>query len=248
MSQWPRLPRAPIVEAILDIRARFAVSVEPARLEAFQDAIRERYPIKLGRMSFEAEVRVEGQAVEQGIRRSGPDGFLFKDAEQKRTVQARADGFTFNWLAPYDTWEALRNEAREHWDRYRETFNPEAVTRVALRYINRIPLPLPLTDFADYFRTIPVIAPDLPQGLRTFFMRLEIPDPQRGFLGILTETYEQPSGEPPRLPFILDIDVIREATFEPSSSSLWETLEHLRDFKNELFYGSITDKTKELFS
>jgi uncharacterized protein (TIGR04255 family) len=227
---------------------RFAAPVEPARLEAFQDAIRERYPIKLGRVSLEAEVRVEGQVLQQGVRRSGPDRFLFKDAEQKRTVQARVDGFTFNWLAPYDTWEALRDEAREHWDRYRETFNPEAVTRVALRYINRIPIPLPVGDFADHFRTVPVIAPDLPQGLHALFMRLEIPDPRRGFLGILTETFEQPSGEPARLPFILDIDVIRDATFEPASPSLWETLEHLRDYKNELFYGTITDKTKELFS
>jgi uncharacterized protein (TIGR04255 family) len=248
MRKWPRLPNAPIVEAILDIRVRFAVPVDILRLESFQDAIRDRYPVKLGRMSFETEVRVEGQAVQQGVRRSGPDGFLFKDSEQKRTVQARSDGFTFNWLKPYDTWEALRDEAREHWERYRATFNPEAAMRVALRYINRIELPLPFADFAEYVRTLPVVAPELPQGLRTFLMRLEIPEPQRGFIGILTETIEQPSGDGRYLPFILDIDVIREATFDPAGPLIWETLEQLRDFKNELFFGSITTKTKELCS
>jgi len=248
MSRWTRLPHAPIVEAILDIRVRFAAPVEPARLEAFHDAIRERYPIKHGRLSFEAEVRIDGQQVQQGVRRSGPDGFLFKDSDQQRTVQVRSDGFTFNWLKPYDTWEALRDEARVHWERYQSTFNPEAVTRIALRYINRIELPLPFKDFEEYLHTVPVIAPELPQGLRTFFMRLEIPEPQRGFLGILTETMEPPSNDSGHLPLILDIDVIREATFDPASPHVWETLEQLRDFKNELFFGSITGKTKELCS
>jgi len=250
MIKWPRLRNAPIVEAILDIRVRFQTPPDVRHLESFQDAIRTRYPVKLGRVRFEAEVRVEAltQSVQQGVRRSGPDGFMFKDSAQKRTVQVRSDGFTFNWLHPYDTWEVLRDEAREHWERYRETFKPEAVIRVALRYINRIELPLPLNDFGDYIKTQPVIAPGLPQGLQMFFMRLEVEEPQRGFIGIVTETIEPQSIGAGRLPLIFDIDAIRETTFDPTDPLVWGTLEQLRDFKNELFFGSITDKTKELCS
>jgi uncharacterized protein (TIGR04255 family) len=250
MAQWPRLSKAPIVEAVLDIRVRFQTAPDARRLESFQEAIRDRYPVKLGRVRLETEVRVEnqGQSVQQGVRRSGPDGFLFRDSTQKRTVQVRSDGFTFNWLHPYDTWEALRDEAREHWERYRETLNPEVVTRIALRYINRIELPLPFKEFGDYIKTQPVIAPGLPQALQMFFMRLEIPEPQRGLVGIVTETIEPQSSDGRHLPLIFDIDVIRETTFDPAGPLVWETLEQLRDFKNELFFGSITDKTKELCS
>jgi uncharacterized protein (TIGR04255 family) len=247
-NKWPRLPNAPIVEAVLDIRVRFQTPPDAQTLERFQDAIQDRYPVKLGRVRLETEVRVEGQSVQQGVRRSGPDGFMFKDVNQKRTVQVRADGFTFNWLHPYDTWEALRAEAREHWERYRETFKPEAVSRIALRYINRIELPLPFREFGDYIKTQPVISPELPQALQMFFMRLEIPDAGRGFLGIVTETIGPQPTDAQRLPLIFDIDVIREATFDPASPLVWETLEQLRDFKNELFFGSITDRTKELCS
>jgi hypothetical protein len=81
-----------------------------------------------------------------------------------------------------------------------------------------------------------------------FFMRLEIQEPERGFLGIVTETIEPQSSDGRHLPLIFDIDVIREAVFDPASPSVWETLELLRDFKNELSFGSITDKTKELCS
>jgi uncharacterized protein (TIGR04255 family) len=249
-ERWPRLANAPIVEAVLDLRVRFNAPPDAQRLAAFQNEIRERYPISLGRLRLQTEVRVEnqGQNVQQAVRREGPDGFMFRDAAQRRTVQVRADGFTFNWLRPYDTWYALRDEAREHWERYMRTFNPAAVVRVALRYINRIELPLPLDDFEEYFRTRPMISSDLPQGLQQFFMRLEIPDLARRFVGIVTETTEpQPEGAQ-RLPFILDIDAIHEADFDPASPAVWATLERLRDFKNELFYGSITPKTKALCS
>ena len=46
---------------------------------------------------------------------------------------------------------------------------------MALRYINRINIPLPFTDFKQYLRTTPEIARELPQGLSTFLMRLVIP-------------------------------------------------------------------------
>ncbi len=247
MTDWPRFPNAPIVEALLDIRASFRSPVDPSRLEAFQEVIRDRYPTKLGRVRWEGQIQVAPESAAAGISRRGPDGYLFKSTDGRHTVQARQDGYTFNWIKPYDRWEVFRNEAREHWERYRETFDPEAVTRLALRYINRLELPLPFTDFREYVKTSPDIAPGLPQGLSGFFMRLEIPDEARGFIAIVTETMEAAIDERKRLPFVLDIDVIRQATFEPSSPAIWDTFEKLRDFKNEIFFGSVTERAMELF-
>jgi uncharacterized protein (TIGR04255 family) len=45
----------------------------------------------------------------------------------------------------------------------------------------------------------------------------------------------------------LDIDVFREVSLEPDSEKIWEILEELRNIKNNIFFKSITQKTKELF-
>lgn len=245
MGTWQRFPNAPIVEALVDISVTFAAPIEPERLAAFQDAIRDRYPIKQSRVRWHGEIQVAKEAVQQAVQREA-EGFMFKTPDGQRIVQARQDGYTFNWLKPYDRWESLRDEAHSHWERYRDVFRPEAITRLGLRYINRIELPLPFKDFRDFVKTAPDIAPGLPQGVTSLLMRLEIPDPNRGLVAIITETIEAPSDKD-RLPFIFDIDIVRQSTFEPSSAAVWETLEQMRDYKNEIFFSSVTDRARELF-
>lgn len=177
----------------------------------------------------------------------GPDGYLFTSVDGRQVVQARLDGFTFSRLKPYDKWEALRDEARELWQHYVQIASPETVTRVALRYINRIEIPLPMRDFKDYILTTPEIAPALPQGLDSFFMRLVIPDSKTQAVGIVTETVEPVDESGKRLPLIFDIDVFRTAAFNVQDNAMWETFENLHDLKNEIFFKSITSKAKELF-
>jgi uncharacterized protein (TIGR04255 family) len=176
------------------------------------------------------------------------DGYLFQSRDGKRIVQARLDGFTFNKLKPYDDWNTLREEAKELWGRYVDIARPEVAHRIALRYINRIELPLPIPDFKDYVRTAPDIAPGIPQAVQNFFLRLEIPY-SSGALAILTETVQPPPdpASAQRLPLILDIDVIRAESFLPPYTDIWEKFEELRNIKNDIFFNTITPKAEELF-
>ncbi|HXH84143.1 MAG TPA: TIGR04255 family protein [Candidatus Tectomicrobia bacterium] len=223
---WERFPRAPIAEALLDI---------PRPL-----------PIREERVRWQGHILVGPAVVQQAVAR-GPDGVLFRSVDERRIVQVRQDGYTFNWLKPHETWEAFRDEARTHWERYREAFRPGAVTRLGLRYINRLELPLPSQDFREFVTTAPDIAPGLPQGLNTFFMRLEIPHGERHLLAIITETMQAPLDEGRRLPFIFDIDIVREGALEPGAPVVWEAFEAMREYKNEIFFASMTSKAKDLF-
>jgi uncharacterized protein (TIGR04255 family) len=245
-SNWTRFPKAPIKEAVLDLRAELPPTVRLDRLSTFQERIRERYPQKRERKHWEATLGFNEGGLQTPVSKGGIDGFLFSSSDGLNTVQARLDGFTFNRLHPYDRWETFRDEAKGLWEHYLQVATPTAVKRLALRYINRLELPLPFKDFKEYILTTPEISPALPQGLKTFFMRLEIPHESYQAVAIITETMEAPSSTL-RLPVILDIDVIRETTVSPSSSEIWQVFEQLRDFKNEIFFNSITEKAKELF-
>jgi uncharacterized protein (TIGR04255 family) len=246
MAAWEHFPRAPITEALIDIHTTFALPPDLARLETFHSAISGEYPTKQRRVKWQGQIALRPGAVQQAVRQEA-EGLMLKSDDGQRVVQARQDGFTFNWLKPYPTWEKFRNEARKHWERFTAMFNPEAVTRLGLRYINRIELPIPFNDFRDFVRTAPDVAPGMPQGLSSLFMRLEIPDEKRGLIAIITETLEHPVGDGKRLPFIFDIDIVRTAPFEPSSDRIWRTFEDMRELKNEIFFNSITERAKEMF-
>lgn len=242
---WERFPNAPIAEALVDVRVTFSPPVDRGRLESLHDAIRDRYPIKQDRVQWRGQVLLGPEVVQQAVGR-GPEGLMFKSPDERRIVQVRQDGYTFNWLKPYESWEALRAEARDRWEHYRDSLRPQIVTRLGLRYINRLEIPLPFDDFREYIKTAPDIAGRLPQGLSGLFMRLEIPHPTHDFVAIITEVM-QPPIEGRRLPLLFDIDIVGETTHEPSDPAIWETLEKMREYKNEIFFESMTPKAKGLF-
>ncbi len=172
-------------------------------------------------------------------------GFFFKSTNENKIFQARLNGFTFNKLFPYQTWDAFKDEARELWELYTSVAKPLSITRIALRYINKILIPLPIKEFGEYFKTFPQLSPNVPQNLNTFLLRLEIPDPESGAMGIIIQTIEN-STEDGFLPVILDIDVIIQSDYKADDSTVWEDFEKLRNYKNLLFFECITEKTLEL--
>ena len=160
-----RFPNAPITEALLDLRVELPSHIDLAQLATFQDAIRDRYPDRRERLLVQSHFEIEQGAVIAHPSTGGLYGYLFTSPDRRQVVQARLNGFTFSRLKPYRTWESLRDEARELWQHYMQIASPQGITRVALRYINRIEIPLPMRDFKDYILTTPEIAPGLPQEL-----------------------------------------------------------------------------------
>jgi len=247
VPNWERFRKAPITEAVIDIQVRFAEPLTRDQLAEFHAAIRDRYPDRQDRVKWEGSFEIGHGTLQQGVRRAA-EGFMFRTGDRTRAIQVRQDGFSFNWLHPYETWEAFRNEARIHWERYCDMFRPVEITRLGLRYINRIEMPLPIKDFREYIKTAPDIADGMPQGVSALFMRLEVPDPGRELIGIITETMEAPVEDGARLPLIFDIDIVhRGAPIEPNNPDMWTFFEQMREYKNEIFFASVTDRAKAMF-
>ena len=244
-KKYPTLINAPINEAVLDIRTQLPKDITLKDLVPFYEGVKTRFPNKRERVSFQGGFQlVDGKPVTMSPS-GGPDGYLFESLSEKKIVQVRLDGFTFNKLKPYENWKNFHTEARELWNLYRTITNPEKIIRLALRYINRIEIPLPIKDFKDYILTVPEVAPTLPQGLSHYFMRLLIPNEKIKATATVTETMEMTnSGQ--TLAMIFDIDVWKEADYLPDSTNHWRDFQKLRAFKNQIFFESITNKTKEL--
>lgn len=245
MTGFPTLLKAPITEAVLDIRVKIREGMQVEHLNSIYDAVSGQYPEKKERHKWEGILEFKKGASPLSATAEAIDGYMFYSADQKQILQTRLDGFTFSRLKPYETWEHFRDEAHRLWHIYRDTVSPE-ITRVALRYINKIEIPLPINDFSEYLTAAPSVPTDLPQGVSSFLTRLVIHEPAIDASAILTQALEQ-IVNPEILPIILDIDVFRQKSEGISEEDAWKTFEQLRHFKNKIFFKSITPKAEVLF-
>lgn len=239
----------PVVEALLDIKTTLPESVDLNTLQKFQDKFRDSYPNKETKVEWKAAFQIK-QNESPVISNTPPSevGFIFNPPDKSRLVQARFDGFTFNQLKPYTSWEEFSTEAKTLWEHYVEITNPINITRIAVRYINRIEIPLPIKTLDDYLNTRPVISAGIPQTIEDFFMRITIaPTEEKPFTAIITEAIDNSKANPKILPLILDIDVFKLTNMTPTDKEIWNIFEEIRLFKNEIFINSITDETKKLF-
>ncbi len=247
MPTWPHLPNAPIAEALIDIRVELPDSVNLDTLARFHDGLEDRYPNRRERYQWATKLEVKGgETPSIEAPSGGVDGYFFDSADAKQIAQARLDGFTFSRLKPYQTWNQLKTEAADLWEHYRTAAQPRAITRIAVRYINRIELPKPISNLRCWILTAPEVPATLPQGLAGFVMRLAIPFEDPDARAIITETIDTDS-PPDRIALILDIDVFRDDRMECEAPDLWAQFEQLRAVKNRVFFESITRATEELF-
>jgi uncharacterized protein (TIGR04255 family) len=242
-------PNAPIQEALIDIFATLPSTVSLDALARYHEDVRERFPIRRERSTWTQEFTVQpGQQAQFAIQPQAINGYLYVSEADGKIVQVRMDGFTFNKLRPYTDWRTFVAEAKELWDRYRTIATPANVTKIALRYINRIELPLPIAEFRDYCLLFPEFPPKIPQSLAAFFLRFVTPIAEvPGAVTSTTLTFEPPGGKA-TLPLILDIHTAQEfEVMDPASDLMWSKMESLRTVKNDIFFESLTNKAKILF-
>ena len=246
MTSQRHYTKAPITEALIDLRVELPSDLALRSLREIQHSIKSDYPIDedivVAQGQFQAGSKVIATASES------PVGYRFSSEDKKRILQARLDGFTFSQLEPYHTWKVLRDEAQRLWKVYSSVTQPKTIRRVAVRYINRLDLPFdsssPL-DFKDYLKTVPEVSPTLPQGLSDYFMQLQIPQEDLQASLILNEAM-LPLVKQDTVSVLLDIDLYSEVEFPADSDAAWDLLERFRKRKNEVFEACITDETREL--
>lgn len=247
MTEPRQLSNPPIREAIIDIRMDLPAEAKIDALRRLAESQRDAFPKLQERRRLHGECTVRGQEAPQVLGMDlGVNGFLLRSADDLDVMQFRLEGVAVNRLTPYKGWDELLASARRAFDRYAEAVNPLAIARVSTRFINRILLPLPIADFADYMACPPRMPFELPQQLSGFFQRVEVSDPKARIAAQITQAFEAPKDN--LLPWIVDIDAFCLGPMEPVGDSIWRRLEELHSFKNRVFFGSITEKTLGLLT
>lgn len=240
------LKNAPITEAVFDLRVEFTNSPKIEDLEAMYPDIKHSFPVKKMNSVFQATFGVNKGHSHAGFQED-PNGFSFKTDDGRKIIQMRLDGYTFNKLKPYDNWESFRDEARKYWDIFEDRMSPSQISRLALRYINRFDLPLPIDNIDQFLNTGPKVSKDISHTLNGFVLRLEIAQDDGDASAIVTIVRDKSQASSKNYTLILDIDVFQVVELPSKDEAIWTKFESLRNYKNEVFFNSVTEKTLSFF-
>jgi uncharacterized protein (TIGR04255 family) len=253
MSQRLHYDRAPITEAVINFETVPPSTLAPDRLVQLLPVLPPGY---LPQTSKLMDAKSTTRSVEDGkieITETVYElaGFRFEREDGAYVLQARVDGFVFSALPPYRRWEGFRDAAIAAWAAYKQFCAPEMITRIGLRYINRLDLPhragTSLVHLEDYLTIYPEVPDDHPVGVMSAFFA-QVQSVQHDLeASLVINVALPPDTIPDHASVILDIDLFREVLWETASDKpTWEFLEQLHERKNEVFEATITEDTRRL--
>lgn len=243
-----KLLNAPIVEAVIDIDCDMPPTFDVAALEGpAREAFRDKYPTLRPQFIQETKIETKPDAPPQMSVRHGIQAFQCLQEDEKQLVQVRAQGFSFNRLAPYTSLDDYLPEIERTWRLFVGLASPVQIRVVRLRYINRILLPLMegRVKLEDYVKISPRLADDK-LNLVGFLNQYSAVEAGTGHEVNVVVTSQPPEND--RAPIILDNCVATAAKAEPKDWPwILEKIQSLRDLKNRIFRNTLTERCLNLF-
>ena len=248
-EEFEILSKAPIVEAVIDIRAMPADRPDEKALRSFLEGKFVGYEFLDSQREFQFRAEFSHNAPpNQETRDLGWKGLRFRSDDKKYIAQFNRDGFALSRLEPYESWEKLSREATRLWNDYAEFLKPQQIDRVGLRYINRIQLPLDELNFESYLQVSASTPIELDFPVSGFMHQDTVIVPNNPYTINIIKTIQPPNlSEGTGLGLIFDIDVATMQSFESDDAKLKEHLSKMRWLKNKVFFGSVTPKSLEMF-
>ncbi|MDP3280932.1 MAG: TIGR04255 family protein [Nitrosomonas sp.] len=245
-----QLSNAPIKEAVIDIQ----IASDQIRIDQLESLIKqmpseytEIMPISESYMELGISSKGKSAFNNQGF---DIVGYRAENLDSNFIAQFKKTGFSLSKLPPYDEWQSFKYEAQKLWPLYRRIVPDLKFSRLAVRYINEMALPIvdeynkPI-NFDDYL----VNGPKPPIGMgpvvEGFFSKVDIPWPKRNTNIIVMQVLKEITAT--HAIVVLDTDIYRTSVSDFSEAEMWDFFDDLRDLKNMAFRGSLTDKTMELF-
>jgi uncharacterized protein (TIGR04255 family) len=253
MNQRRQYKNPPIEEALCEFRFKPGQDWDltiPGRLHV---KLANTYPGK-PRQQKVVEIGLE-------MNEGTPSGLQHKEAldrvqlittDEKRIVGVGPNVLSVHMLRPYQDvdnpqrsgWDEFRCRLEEALNVYQEVAKPEGINRIGMRYINKIAFPYQQVQLGDYLSCVLPVVPGLPRIVNGYFSRTEFSYPDGVHLVLSQGTAPMPEGN---CGFVLDLDVIWEASDAVSIEDAMKKTDDLRKRERDAFEAVITDQARGLF-
>lgn len=237
-----RYANPPVVEAVIDIQVH-PVPASAEKMASFIERVRADFPLVGELRQFDVNLDAEAPTVQQ----TSSEAKRLANNDRTRYVTVRPQGLSVSHMAPYTQWEPFSDEAERLWKLFVEIFEPQTITRCAVRFINRLKLPGDSFRLEDYL-ALAVNVPSVYEPLTSILLQVQghHADIDSGCRSLVSLASEIPT-DASFLPMLFDIDIFVEKQISPSSGECWNLIKKLRTRKNQLFEAALTEKMKGAF-
>jgi uncharacterized protein (TIGR04255 family) len=245
MAVRPHLKNAPIIEAVVDIKTIPSLNYSPEKLRSFHEKVKNFLPIYEDAFQIEAQFQVGVSPVSAQEKKT--ECARLKNVDSSYIALVHSSSISLSKINPYTNWDDLREKTKFLWELYKSELNPQIITRLALRYINRIDIE-PGARIEDSFKTFPALSETLPQVLAGYRLQLVLPSEDQLSTAVINQVYDPAIGAPMGVASIIfDIDAFQNVQMDPTSDEIWSVFETLHSFKNDVFFESLTESTRKKY-
>ena len=162
--------------------------------------------------------------------------FRFATSAGDKFVQISDTSFVYQSIAAYPGWDTVKAAILDLWVRMLPVIKADLVTKVGLRYINRIAKDEKHPHIADWLSASAYIPPVLLESRRHFLSRVEA-SPGDNDLLLITVADQEPA-DTPHGAIIFDIDRICSAAIAVDQNVVGDVLERLHEEVWDVFWTS----------
>jgi uncharacterized protein (TIGR04255 family) len=185
-----------------------------------------------------------GTAVE-----SQTEGFRRASTDQQEITLLMPGSLIVSQLAPYPGWDTFFGRFQRDWLSWKEAVSYNKVSRVGIRYINRIDIPAtdsPIIMQEEYIN-VGVQAPDSLGPTIAYASQAVFGLPAIQSKLVVNTAVVLPPPIPGYASFLIDLDLGREEGVPQRDDMIFALLGQMRTEKNRIFEDCITDKARDLF-
>lgn len=245
-SKLPHLAKAPIIEAVFEIKT---VPVELWEEAAITTEIKNIYP---SGYTFESERMFEqtlGFLSAQPMEAVNPvvswNGLKVISADKTEIIKFSRDAFLYSRLKPYTDWEDFSSKSLKNYEMYK-TINKSAgnIKRLGIRFINSIDYDG--SDLSKYLKHPPVKAGDVAMTFNGFLHHNSYSLQDEGIQINHIQMLKPAAAGQKNAALIIDVDVFID-TIKPGFN-VESSLSRIRELKNDIFFGSLSEEQIRRFS
>jgi uncharacterized protein (TIGR04255 family) len=234
--------KPPLVEALCEVRFVSADDKWDWAIPGMlYEKIKDRFPKRRERHALDISIPIN-IPIPLGPATHSIERLQFVSADENTIVQIGPELLAVNSLRPHLGWPDLRDTLLQVLAAYRSIAAPAGVAMAAVRYINRVELPL-RQGFAleRYFAVLPALPEGVQQTVSTFLVHTEVgyEDPPALFRFRFGTTESKSDAAA----FMLDYEHLVHGDDAPSFEALPAWLDAGHERIERAFYGSFTSGT-----
>lgn len=247
-KQWPNLVNPPVVVAICQIKFDEGC-IKLDDFLRFEPNLRRYLPNKNNSIAASISITENtpisiGKSKINGVSDARISSYQFFSADQKDKLDISTDGITYTSESVYTGWNNFKQTVIKYLDFFKPILESITIRRTSIRFINQFEFS-EFEDPTEYFNTVISSTKEdilLPFPLMKYGFRLTL-DVKEGVYSIINQNVDKKTD---KFIYVFDIDVLNRNNLLYTSDAMGNTLDELRNIKNEIFFGNITKKTLAL--